>query len=79
MFLFLHHATKITAVCSEWKKEKSQRADELKPLGHMSLPLFYPKPLSLFSTESEDSAVLLTRFYSSFLQLLRRVHENTFF
>ena len=60
------------------KKEKFERADELKPLGRMSLPHFSPKPLSLFSTESEDSAALLTQCYSSFLQLLSRAHENTF-
>ena len=34
----------------------SHRADELKPLGHESLPLFTEHPF-LFRTESEDSAV----------------------
>ena len=60
------------------KKDKSKRADERKPLGHKSLPHFCPKLLSAFTTESEDSAVLLPQFCSSSLQFLRRVREITF-
>ena len=61
------------------RKEKSQRADERKPLGHQSLPHYSPKTsLSFFSKESEDSAVLSAQIFSSFLLLLRRVREYTF-
>ena len=39
----------------------SQRADELKPPGHESLPHFSPNPPFLSRTESEDSKVLMSQ------------------